>query len=254
MVSLTDQYGPEEDQKNNERKYKAIMATVKRNVSAKQYEKIKNKIKKMRTMLWWREEFRDTSTRFYYAVHLYTKALGEKLAKEKCINRASDIWMLKLEDLWNYFDNKISTEELCEIVIRNQKYYDCYRNYLSDNEIVPGDSTSDNNSKTQLHGLGACSGVIKATARIIKDFSEIEKLQEGDILVTKFTDTGWTPKFAILSGIVTEYGGILCHAAIVSREYGIPAIVNCHGAMKKIKNGQTITIDGGTGEIKLEDA
>ena len=69
-------------------------------------------------------------------------------------------------------------------------------------------------------------------------FDEIDKLQEGDILVTKFTDTGWTPKFAILSGIVTEYGGILCHAAIVAREYGIPAIVSCKNIMKEIKDGE----------------
>ena len=73
-------------------------------------------------------------------------------------------------------------------------------------------------------------------------------------MVTKFTDTGWTSKFAILSGIVTEYGGILCHAAIVSREYGIPAIVSCYNVMKKIKDGQKIKIDGTTGVVTiLED-
>ena len=80
-----------------------------------------------------------------------------------------------------------------------------------------------------------------------------DRLQEGDILVTKFTDTGWTPKFAILSGIVTEYGGILCHAAIVSREYGIPAIVACKDAMSKIRDGQIVTIDGSTGTVTIKE-
>ena len=229
------------------------MAKIEQKTSAKKYRKIQDKIKHMREMLWWREEFRDTSTRFYYAMHLYTKALGEKLAKDKILERASDVWMLKLADLWNYFDGEINAEALRKIVDRNQKYYDSFKNYMSDNEIVPGDYAHSANPKSQLHGLGACSGTVTATARVIKDFSEIERLQEGDILVTKFTDTGWTPKFAILSGIVTEYGGILCHAAIVSREYGIPAIVNCHDAMKKIKDGQTITINGSTGEIELGD-
>ena len=88
---------------------------------------------------------------------------------------------------------------------------------------------------------------------IIEDLMyEIDRLQEGDILVTKFTDTGWTPKFAILSGIVTEYGGVLCHAAIVSREYGIPAIVSATGIMSEIKDGEKITINGTTGEIRKE--
>ena len=79
-----------------------------------------------------------------------------------------------------------------------------------------------------------------------------DRLQEGDILVTRFTDTGWTPKFAILKGIVTEYGGVLCHAAIVSREYGIPAIVSATNIMKEIKDGETITINGTTGIIRKE--
>ena len=102
-----------------------------------------------------------------------------------------------------------------------------------------------------LKGLGANNGKITGTARVIEDFSQIDRLREGDILVTKFTDTGWTPKFAILSGIVTEYGGILCHAAIVSREYGIPAIVCCKDAMSRISDGQTITVDGTTGTVVI---
>ncbi|MBO4408373.1 MAG: hypothetical protein J5786_03775, partial [Clostridiales bacterium] len=100
-----------------------------------------------------------------------------------------------------------------------------------------------------IKGLGANNGKVTGVARVISDFSEIDRLQKDDILVTRFTDTGWTPKFAILKGIVTEYGGILCHAAIVSREYGIPAIVCCHDAMEKIKDGEIITIDGATGVV-----
>ena len=126
---------------------------------------------------------------------------------------------------------------------------------MSENEIGPmfgGDAKTDGRTDgASLKGIGANNGKITGTARVINDFSEIDRLQQNDILVTRFTDTGWTPKFAILSGIVTEYGGILCHAAIVSREYGIPAIVNCHDALTKIKDGQTITIDGATGTVTL---
>ena len=121
---------------------------------------------------------------------------------------------------------------------------------MSENEIGSVFSSGEHKDKiSSLKGLGANNGTVTATARVIESFEEIDRLQEGDILVTKFTDTGWTPKFAILSGIVTEYGGILCHAAIVSREYGIPAIVSCTGVMNEIKDGETITINGSTGEI-----
>lgn len=253
MIELEDSFGPENDQLRNENKYHEILDKLQEKLSAKKYQKIHAKITKMRKMLWWREEFRDVSTRFYYVIHLYSKFYGEELAKKDILKAPEDIWMLKIRDIWNYQDKKIDTKELRKIVERNRKYYNSYRNYMSDNEIVPGNCAQATNSESDIYGLGACSGKITATARVIKDFSEIDRLNKGEILVTKFTDTGWTPKFAIISGIVTEYGGILCHAAIVSREYGIPAIVNCHDAMSKIQDGQTITIDGSTGEVTIEE-
>ena len=253
MIELEDSFGPEADQLRNENEYHKILEKLEGQLNAKKYRKVRAKIQKMRKMLWWREEFRDVSTRFYYIIHLYSKYYGEVLAKEKILKTPEDIWMLKIRDIWNYQDKKIDAKELRKIVERNRKYYNSYRNYMSDNEIVPKNHSQSAVSDSNIHGLGACSGKITATARVIKDFSEIDRLNKGEILVTKFTDTGWTPKFAIISGIVTEYGGILCHAAIVSREYGIPAIVNCHDAMSKIQDGQTITIDGGTGEVIIEE-
>ena len=129
---------------------------------------------------------------------------------------------------------------------------------MSENEIgsifTETNSYNTDSRDDEVKGLGANNGIVIGTARVIESFDEIDKLRKDDILVTKFTDTGWTSKFAILSGIVTEYGGILCHAAIVSREYGIPAIVSCHNVMKKIKDGQKIKIDGTTGLVTiLED-
>lgn len=253
MVKLGDEYGPKHDQIRSDKEYRRIINRIKKEVSKRKFLKIEQKITKMRKMLWWREEFRDLSTRFYYIIRIYTLELAKELKKQGILEKTSDIWMLKIGDLWAYYDKKKTTAELREIINRNKKYYKSFRNYLSDNEIGLGVKPLLSDSRTNISGLGACGGVVTATARVIRDFSEIEHLKEGDILVTKFTDTGWTPKFAIISGIVTEYGGILCHAAIVSREYGIPAIVNCVDALKKIKDGQKITIDGSSGKIILED-
>ena len=102
-----------------------------------------------------------------------------------------------------------------------------------------------------LSGIGCSCFKATGTARIVRSLDETDRLREGDILITKFTDTGWTGKFAMLGGIVTEYGGILCHAAIVSREYGIPCVVCAENATKLIRDGETITINGETGEIIL---
>lgn len=256
MISLGDEFSPVKDKEKGEANYTKILENIASKVGKRKYRKIHAKIMNMRKMLWWREEYRDISTRFYYIIRVFTMEFAEHLVKKEVLDSADDIWFLKVSALWDYLDGKLQKENLREMVMRNRKYYDSFVNYMSENEIGGsfGDGTDSNVSAVdgQIKGLGANSGRVTGTARVIEDFSQISALKENDILVTRFTDTGWTPKFAILSGIVTEYGGILCHAAIVSREYGIPAIVNCHDAMKKIKDGQRITIDGATGYVTPE--
>lgn len=253
MVMLDDSYSPMEDKERGTRVYRQKLEELRERVSEKKFKKLSAKIEGMRNMLWWREEFRDVSTRFYYLLRIYTIRYAEKLCVDGVLKNDDDVWMLKVGNLWDYIAGKLSAADLDKIIEKNRKYYNCYRNYISDNELgcdfapLKGD---ENNA--YLQGLGAGNGQVTGTARVIEDFSQIGRLQNGDILVTRFTDTGWTPKFAILSGIVTEYGGILCHAAIVSREYGIPAIVCCKDAMAQIKDGQIITIDGMTGRVVLD--
>ncbi len=259
MINLEDNFSPVEDKKRGKEIYEKILESISKQVSPSKMKKIKTKVENMRKMLWWREEFRDISTRFYYIIRIYTIELAKQFKKEEIIENIEDIWFLKVGQIWDFIDGKLEKEALKEIINKNKEYYNSFRNYLSENEIgsifsIGNDSKDDNTSeKTQIKGLGANNGIVTGTARVIEDFSQIDRLQEHDILVTKFTDTGWTPKFAILSGIVTEYGGILCHAAIVSREYGIPAIVSCHSVMNKIKDGMKITIDGTTGIVKIEE-
>lgn len=256
MISLGEEYSPLADKEKGEAEYKKVLARLEKEVGKRKYRKICEKITNMRKMLWWREEYRDISTRFYYLIRVYTIELAKQLVAEGVIGEVSDIWFIKVGHLWDYLDGKITKEALQKVVVSNREYYNAYRNYMSENEIGGNfTATSDETVNTEkgLKGLGANSGRVTGTARVIESFSEIGRLQENDILVTRFTDTGWTPKFAVLSGIVTEYGGILCHAAIVSREYGIPAIVSCHDVMSKIKDGQTITIDGSTGCITIEE-
>ena len=257
MISLGDEFSPHADKQRGEAKQAEILEKIQAKVGKRKYGKIYAKIKNMREMLWWREEYRDISTRFYYVIRVFTIEFAKHLVKKEVLDDVEDIWFLKVSALWDYLDGKLRKEDLQKMVTCNKEYYNAYANYMSENEI--GGNFSDTSNSFELttdgkiKGLGANSGRVTGTARVIEDFSQIAALQENDILVTRFTDTGWTPKFAILSGIVTEYGGILCHAAIVSREYGIPAIVSCHDAMKKIKDGQRITIDGATGYITIEE-
>ena len=85
------------------------------------------------------------------------------------------------------------------------------------------------------------------TAKVVKDISEIENIESGDVLVTDMTDPDWEPVMKFASGIVTNRGGRTCHAAIIARELGIPAIVGCNTATKFILNNSKITVSCGEG-------
>ena len=254
MVLLDDSFSPKEDKERGTAVYEKILKDLEGKVSSSKHKKITQKVAGMRKMLWWREEFRDVSTRFYYMLRMYTLEYAKKLVADGVLERVEDVWFLKVGDLWDYIDGKKTKADLNDLLVKNKFYYNAYRNYISDNEIGHNFKViPDAEGKNIIKGLGANNGKITGIARVIENFTQIERLQQGDILVTRFTDTGWTPKFAILSGIVTEYGGILCHAAIVSREYGIPAIVCCKDAMSKIRDGQIITIDGSSGAVVISE-
>ncbi len=102
-----------------------------------------------------------------------------------------------------------------------------------------------------LHGIPASQGKLSGTIRILNRVEDIGDVQTGEILVVPRTDPGWTPVFRKIGGLITETGGILSHGAVVSREYGIPAVTNIPNACQLLHNGQKVTIDGSKGEIIL---
>ena len=76
-------------------------------------------------------------------------------------------------------------------------------------------------------------------------------LEQGDILVTTFTDPSWTPVFLSVKGVVTEVGGAMTHGAVVAREYGLPAVVGLDGATRLNRDGQRIQVNGTDGYVQI---
>jgi len=98
-------------------------------------------------------------------------------------------------------------------------------------------------------GLPASPGIGVGRARVILDVSEARDFQKGDVLVTKMTDPDWVPVMKLASALVTDEGGMTSHAAIVSRELGVPAVVGVKNGTKVIRDSQTITVDGFSGVV-----
>jgi len=104
---------------------------------------------------------------------------------------------------------------------------------------------------TELRGFAGSAGVVEGPARVVRNVSELSTLQEGDILVASTTSPSWAPIFTRIKACVTDVGGIMSHAAIVCREYGLPAVVGTGYATAVIKTGQRIRVDGNQGIVTL---
>ncbi|MDE2263925.1 MAG: PEP-utilizing protein mobile subunit [Gammaproteobacteria bacterium] len=106
-------------------------------------------------------------------------------------------------------------------------------------------------ASNEIRGFAASSGVVEGTARVVKSVEEIGRLQAGDILVCQITNPTWAPIFQKIAGAVSDIGGSMSHAAIVAREFGLPAVVGTGSATSRIRDGQRVRVDGGRGIVTL---
>ncbi|MEI6796532.1 MAG: PEP/pyruvate-binding domain-containing protein, partial [Methanomassiliicoccales archaeon] len=105
----------------------------------------------------------------------------------------------------------------------------------------------------RITGTSASPGVVSGIVRVVDNITHLGEVKDGEILVTSNTDPGWTAVFSKIGGLITETGGILSHGAVVSREYGIPAVTAVKGATRIFKSGQRITLDGNQGLIYISE-
>jgi pyruvate, water dikinase len=107
----------------------------------------------------------------------------------------------------------------------------------------------------ELTGAAASPGVAEGVARVVKTVREISDVRDGEVLVCTITSPAWAPIFSKITAAVTDIGGVMSHAAIVCREYGLPAVVGTGRATSTIRTGQRVRVDGTAGTVSiLEDA
>lgn len=187
---------------------------------------------------------------------VYKQALlkeAEQLVQTNVIHEKEDIYYLTFEELHEV----VRTNKLdYEIISKRKDEYKLYekltppRVITSDGESIVGKYKRENLPAEAVVGLPVSSGVIEGRARVILNMEDAN-LEDGDILVTTFTDPSWTPLFVSIKGLVTEVGGLMTHGAVIAREYGLPAVVGVENATKLIKDGQRIRVNGTDGYIEI---
>ena len=119
------------------------------------------------------------------------------------------------------------------------------------NSTPPGPDATESidPSNAVLTGTGASPGITTGTARTIRSVDQFSAVRPGDVLVCHTTDPAWTPLFGMAAAVITETGGVLSHAAIVAREYRIPAVVGITDALTRIRPGTRLLVDGTHGTV-----
>ena len=213
----------------------------------------KRMINLIRNFIGYREypKYGIVSRYFVYKQALLKEA--EQLVQAGVIHEKEDIYYLTFEELHEVARTKKIDNQ---IISKRKDEYKLYekltppRVITSDGEIITSAYKRENLPPNAIAGLPVSSGVIEGRARVILNMENAD-LEDGDILVTSFTDPGWTPLFVSIKGLVTEVGGLMTHGAVIAREYGLPAVVGVENATGLIKDGQQIRVHGTEGYIEI---
>ncbi len=227
-----------------------ILAPVKKS----KRKSIKKLVLKARSGAWHREY---SKSRCILATSMFRKAyrlIAQKLVEKSYLPDADLIYFLTKEEIGKMIEEGDKT--LVKKAMKRRRLYpiQCSLRFeeVYCGKPVPIENDGDMDGATSLKGLPASPGLVIGKARIIRSVEDANKLQEGEIMVASCTDVGWTPYYCLAAGLITEIGSCLSHGVVVAREYGLPTIVNVHGVMSAIHDGDLITMDGGTGTITIK--
>ncbi|MEM2945454.1 MAG: PEP/pyruvate-binding domain-containing protein [Thermoproteota archaeon] len=183
--------------------------------------------------------------------------IGRILQRQGVLQEPLEVFFLRKSEIKRLAFEQPTPEELAEIRMlvnsRRQEFLK-YENTTPAKFIQGSREFNDPPPEPGLvfKGIPASRGVLTAPVRVLKNVEDIWQVRAGEILVVPRTDPGWTPVFSRIGGLITETGGMLSHGAVVSREYGIPAVTNIQNACRVFKTGQTVTIDGNSGMVRIE--
>ncbi len=198
----------------------------------------------------------------YLLTHLRSLVLeqAKRLVRQGILASPDDVFLMRGEEFFAILDGREAPADLArDLDVRRAEFA---RNsarlpatYLYDDietevDTEPSEQHPDL-PEGAIGGTTFCHGRATGPARVVHTLADLGKVEAGDILVAPNIDPGWTSVFPLLSGLVVETGGKLSHGAILSREYGIPAVGGITGATKTISDRAQITVDGRTGSVSL---
>lgn len=218
----------------------------------------KHILKQARYLVSNRENLRYYRTLGFGMVRTMMLQIGEKLAQQGVLNTPRDIFYLRLHEVEGVVKGNIDADAIKQTISTRKSEYELYAHLpLPERVITNGKQTTiltdtavvGTEKFNELKGIPCSPGVVRAT--ICKVESSNAAFPKQQIMATYATDPGYVVMFAATTGILTERGSLLSHAAIVSREMNIPCIVGIEGLMDQLNDGDEVIMDGSTGIVKI---
>lgn len=244
----------EQGKQESEATVEALVLAAKQKWGVRKSKKLARQLSFYRNFSGLRESPKYYWMKRYWAYKQAIMQEAEKLVRTGNLRHVEDVYYLRLSELADLFAGKYEPDYAKIDALRAD--YEKYaaltppRLIFSDGEVVEG-KYKRSVPQGALPGLAVSSGMAEGRARVVLDIKDAKKIEKGDILVTKFTDPSWTPAFISISGLVTEVGGMATHGAVITREYGLPAVVGVIDATKHIKDGDWIRINGEMGYVEF---
>jgi phosphohistidine swiveling domain-containing protein len=212
--------------------------------------KFDRKLDRLRTLVWLREELRDISNRMYYLIR--KKAL--RLAEARGLGTNIFFQTFKevaADDRKNIEEKKRIFNTYCNFAAPNEIYSEISREVRQRAPITSSlESQAHASGVLEYRGIAASGGVATGIVFVARDVEEALHAEAGAILVCPFTEPGWTPVLDRVAAVVTETGGQLSHAAVICREYGIPAVLGVASATRNLRTGERWEVDGFRGSVR----
>ncbi len=244
----------DEGRTESERAERELMSRVEKLPGGKRKaKKARKQISVLRNLAGYREYPKFLMMQHYWIIKQAVMREAAKLVAMGALHEKEDVSYLTFEEL----RDAVAKGRVDQAKIENRKAeFEVYakltppRVMTSDGEIITGSYHRSGVPAGALVGIAASAGTVEGRARVIRRVEDAN-IEEGDILVTTYTDPSWTPVFVSVKAIVAEVGGMATHGAVVAREYGLPAVVAVQDATTLITDGQRIRVNGTEGYVEV---
>lgn len=248
ILDLDDSYDPLQTFKEENNKYEETLKTLQEEVKPAQYKNALKQIEYVRNIVSIKYEANYIALCTLASLRKELLNVGRNFKDNYFLDDENDILYLEYNDI---MDN-INPDSIKSITSINKIFFNSFRNYSPQEDIFPCEKQQMQlDYRKIIQGVGASFGKVRARACVVNSVEDAKKFRKADILVTKYLDADVLGNINVsqASGIVTEYGGVLCHFAINAREARIPCAVDVKDATTTIRNGEIITLNGDTGEV-----